>query len=218
MKLDGAAVSLFSGSGTLKGFKLGNPAGFKSEAAILVGQIDLGVAPMSVFGDKVHVKHVRVNSPDITFEATGVNVLANNLSKILENVQGVAAATDTNAPAKSTPGPAQSGPGRKLQVDEFLLSGAKVRVTSTALGGKTALVTIPDIRFANLGTGPEGITAAELTKKVLDELVPKVIAAAQGALGDLTKGATDLIKNAQENPGQAVDKATKSVTDLLKKK
>lgn len=218
MKLEGVSLSAFSGSGELKGFVMGNPEGFKAESAMKVGQVQVGVKPLSVFGDKIHVTHVRVIAPEITFEATGLNVRANNLSKILENVQAVAGGTATTEPkpeAKSEP--AESGPSKKLQVDDFLLSNARVQITSTSLGGKTANVTIPDIHLTNLGTGPDGITAAELTKKILDELVPAIITAAQKALGDLGKGATELLKGTGENTGDAVNKATKTVTDFFKK-
>jgi hypothetical protein len=185
-----------------------------------VGHVKIGVAPLSVLGDKIHVKKVHVLEPEITFEATGLNVRANNLSKILENVQAVAGATSSTPESKpeSKPAPAESGPAKKLQVDDFLLSGAKVKVTSTSMGGKTVNVVIPDIHFTNLGSGPEGISAAELTQKVLNELVPAIITAAQKSLGDLGKGATDLMKGTGENASEAVDKATKSVTDLFKKK
>ncbi len=211
--LDGVGLSLLSGSGEIKGFTLGNPEGFKAPSAMAVGQVKIGVEPMSVFGDKVHVKQIHVVEPQITFEATGLNVSANNLSKILENVQSVAGGSGSSGGTK--PAPANTGASKKLQVDDFLLSNAKVKVTSTALGGKTFDVTIPDIHFTNLGTGPEGITASELTKKVMDELVPAVTAAATKSLGDLTKGATDILKGGAND---AVGKATKSVTDLFKKK
>jgi uncharacterized protein involved in outer membrane biogenesis len=216
MKLAGVGLSVFSGSGELKGFVLGNPEGFnKAASAMTVGHIKVGVAPMSVLGDKVHVKRIHVIEPEIFFEATGFNVRANNLSKILENVQGVAGTTGSTPAEK--PAPAEPAASKKLQVDDFLLSNAKVKVTSTSLAGKAVTVGIPDIHFTNLGTGPDGITAAELTKKVLDELVPTVIAAAQNALGDLSKGATELLKGTGENASNAVNKATKSVTDLFKK-
>ncbi len=213
--LDGVSLSILSGAGEIKGFTLGNPEGFKALSAMAVSQVKIGVAPMSVFGDKVQVKQIHVVSPEITFEATGLNVRANNLSKILENVQSVAGGASGGTKPDGKPATSEAGPGKKLQVDDFLLSNAKVKVTSTSLGGKTFDVTIPDIHFTNLGTGPEGITAAELTKKVMDELVPAVINAASKSLGDLTKGATDLLKG---NADDAVGKATKTVTDLFKKK
>ena len=214
LKLAGVSLSIFSGSGSLKGFVLGNPEGFKTESAIRVNRVEVGVKPGSIMADKVHVTHVRMIGPEITCEVNGINVRANNLSKILENVQGVAGPAE--ATAKTEPKP--TGPARKLQVDDFLLSAAKVTVTTSSFGGKSASVTIPDIHFTNLGTGPDGITAAELTKKVLDEVVPAVITAAQSAIGDLSKGATELMKGVKENPTGAVDKVTKGVGDLLKKK
>ena len=218
MKLDGVSLSILSGSGELKGFTLGNPEGFKAPSAMAVAHVKIAVAPMSVLGDKVHVKQVHVIDPEITFEATGFNVRANNLSKILENVQAVAGGGDTGTKPETKPAPADSGASKKLQVDDFLLSNAKVKVTSISLGGKTVNVTIPDIHFTNLGSGPDGITAAELTKKVMNELVPAIITAATKALGDLSKGATDLLKGTGDNASDVGGKTTKSVTDLFKKK
>ena len=45
VKLDGASLSVLSGSGTLKGFVLGNPEGYKGDFAIKVGVVDVGVKP-----------------------------------------------------------------------------------------------------------------------------------------------------------------------------
>src|SRR5689334_5830736 len=103
MKLAGVSLSVLSGSGELKGFTLGNPEGFKAPSAMTVSHVKIGVAPMSVLSDKVHVKQVHVIEPQITFEATGLNIRANNLSKILENVQAVA-----GGDAAAKPAPAES--------------------------------------------------------------------------------------------------------------
>ena len=210
LKLDAVSLSILSGSGSVKGFSLGNPEGFKSESAIRVNQVEIGMKPMSVFSDKVHVQHVRMIGPEITFEVAGINVRANNLNKILENVQAAA------GPAKTEPEPA--GPATKLQVDDFLLSGAKVRITSTSWTGQAADVTIPDIHFTDLGTGPEGITAAELTRRVLNEVVEKAIVAAQSSLGDPGKGATGLLNASPQYSTGAVNKAAQGITTLLKKR
>src|SRR5262245_18686030 len=64
IKLDGATLSLLSGSGKLKGLFVGNPQGFKTPSAIKVGSVSVGVAPGSVLSDKVHVKEVRVEAPE----------------------------------------------------------------------------------------------------------------------------------------------------------
>ena len=217
MKLGSATLSVLSGSGTLKGFLLGNPEGFKTAQAISVGLTSVGVKPMSVFGDKVHVTHVRVEAPEITFEVQGFNVSANNLSKILDNV--TATAGDTSAkPADSKPAAKSEGASKKLQVDEFLIAGAKLNVSSSMLGGQQVTVVLPEIRLTNLGQGPDGITAAELTKRVLNDVVAAAIPAAEKALKDAAKGVTDTFKDLTKGGTNSLDKVTKGVGDLFKKK
>jgi len=212
MKLDSANVSILSGSGSLKGFLLGNPQGYTTPQAIKVGKVELGVKPGSVFSDKVHVTHIRVESPDITLETQGVNFMANNLNSILANVQ--AAAGDSGKTKEQSK---ESGASKKLQVDEFLITGAKVNISSTLLGGKPASVTLPEIRLQNLGSGPDGVTAAELTDIVMQKLVPAVLAASQQAIGDISKQASELIKDATGGGTNILDKA-KGIGDLFKKK
>jgi hypothetical protein len=208
MKLEGVSLSILSGSGALKGFVLGNPEGYKSPSAIKAGEVTLGVKPGSVMSDKIQVTHIKVIAPEITFE--GNLGTKNNLSKILENVEAATGGTGTNAPS-----PAGSGASQKLQVDDFLISGAKVNISMTILAGKTYTVTIPDIHFSNLGTGPDGITAAELTRRILNEVTALTLKAVDKNMSDITKGASDALSKEATN---ALDKATKSVGDLFKKK
>ena len=218
MKLDKVSISILSGSGALHGFTLGNPEGYKTPSAIQFGEASVGVRPGSVLSDKIHVTHVKVLGPEITFE--GSLGTKNNLGKIMENVEattgGGAEPKTADKPASE---PAGSGASQKLQVDDFLISGAKVNVSMTMLGGKALSVTIPDIHFTNLGSGPEGITAGELTKKVLSRVNAETLKAVEKAVSDLGKQATDLLKGAtSEETTKALDKATKGVGDLFKKK
>jgi uncharacterized protein involved in outer membrane biogenesis len=205
VKLKDVDLSPFSGSGKLEGLLVGNPPGFKTPAAIQVGTVFMHVEPRSLMGDKVIVRSLRMESPEITFEG---DFKGNNLSKILENVQG----TEEKAPATKEEEKAKT---RKLQVDEFLLTGAKVHVNSPLLAGKTATVSIPEIRLANLGQGPDGITPAELTKRVLTALIDGTLKSVGSNLGEMTKGITGGLKNASTN---AIEGATKKIGDLFKKK
>ena len=217
MKLDSATLSALSGSGTLKGFVLGNPEGFKTAQAVKVGSTSVGVKPMSVFSDKVHVTHVRVEAPEITLEVQGLNVSANNLSKILDNVTATSAGT-SDKPADPKPATKSEGAAKKLQVDEFLLVGARLNVSSTMLGGRQVTVILPEIRLTNLGQGPDGITAAELTKRVLNDVVAASIPAAEKALKDAAKGVTGAFNDLTKGGTNSLDKVTKGVGDLFKKK
>src|SRR5262249_26849364 len=107
VKLDGANISILSGAGSLKGFFLGNPEGYKTPSAFKVGEVGLEVGPRSVLSDKVHDNYVLIRGAEITFEGTlGTK---NNLNKILENVQSVSGGgeqqTSTQPPAKTEPPP-----------------------------------------------------------------------------------------------------------------
>ena len=205
VKVKDVDLSPFSGSGKIQGLLVGNPPGYKTPAAVQVGSVFLHVEPRSLLGDKVIVRSLRMEAPEITFEG---DLKGNNLSKILENVQGT---EEKPAATKEE----QKATTRKLQVNEFRLTGAKVHVNSPLLAGKTATVPIPEIRLENLGQGPEGITPAELTKSVLKEVIEGTVKGIGGTLGDLTKDVTGGLKGASTN---LIEGTTKRLGDLLKKK
>ena len=203
VKLDSATVSLFSGSGTLKGFVLGNPEGFKSTEAIKVGTVALSVVPKSVFSDKVIIHSIRVEAPEISYE---LSLKGSNLGKILDNVNsGANQPAGETKPAGQPTDKKSSGAGKKLQIDEFVITGARVHFGATGLG--SAPVIIPEIRLSNLGQGPDGITPAELTQLVISALKDAVAKAAAENPGKLGGAATDALKKGASDLG-----------DLFKKK
>lgn len=203
VKLSSASLSILSGSGKIKGLVVGNPPEFKTPNSISVGSASLAVEPKSIFSDKIIVKSVIVEAPEITYEQS---LSGNNLSKIKANVASTTGGNEA-APAKpKEPGPAKENkPSKKLQVNEFVITGGKVHVSVTGLGGQTATMPLPEIRLQNLGTGPEGITPTELTTQVLQAVLDG--AAKQGAVAaeDLAKNAVNLGKNA----------ATQTATNVL---
>ena len=210
VKLDGVSLSILSGSGTLKGLVIGNPQGYKTPSAVSVGKTSVAVQPGSVLSDKIVVKSIRIEEPQITFE---LGPGGNNLKQIQENV---AAATTS---ADSAPKEKDSKPAKKLQVDDIVITGGKITVGVAALGGKVSTVPLPEIHFTNLGTGPEGITPAELAKKILGEITAESVKAAANAVADLGKEAVGTAtKAATETLDKAAKEATKGLGDLFKKK
>ena len=207
VKLDAVSLSILSGSGKVKGLVIGNPEGFKSAEAIKVGKAGVALSPGSLLSDKIVVRSISVEEPEITFEGS---LHGNNLSKLLANVDSASGGGD-----KSTSD--QQKASKKLQVDDFVIKGARVHVSLTELGGKGATVPIPEIHLTNLGTGPEGITPAELTKKVLQAVVSETEKAASTVLTDFGKGALNLTKEVGTNASGTVQKATKSIGGLFKK-
>jgi uncharacterized protein involved in outer membrane biogenesis len=210
VKLAGVSLSLLSGSGKIKGLVVGNPQGYKTPSAIQVGSASLAVQPGSIFSDKVVIHSVDVQAPEITFET---DLKGNNLSKIMANVD------ETTGGDKSKPSdPAQKKAAKKLQVDDFRITGGKIHVSVTALGGQSVTVPLPEIHLTSLGQGPDGITAAELTKLVLQSIEKESVKAAGSAVTDLTKQSANLIKSLDTNTTGAVESVTKGIGGFFKKK
>ena len=193
-------VGILTGSGGVTDLVLGNPDEYKAKApnAISVGKAYVSVAPFSVLSDKIVVKSVEVRSPEITFEGNPFG--ANNLTKIMDNVNAFIGGStpktaDTNAPAKT----GAAKPAKKLEVDDFLITGAKVHFNGATLP-------LPDIHFSDLGKGPEGITAGDLVKKVLGEITTATVKAVVASVGDAGKAI-----------GGEASKLGKSIGGLFKK-
>ena len=179
LTVDSVSVSILTGSGGVNGLVLGNPEGFKSTNAISVGKAAVSVAPFSVLGDKIVIKSVEVREPEINFDGNPLG--ANNLQKIMDNVTAFTGGpqdktADTNAPAQ----PGAPKPAKKLQVDDFLIVGAKVHFNGVTLP-------LPDIHLSNLGQGPDGITPAALIKEVLGQVTTATLKAVVTSGGDATK-------------------------------
>jgi hypothetical protein len=207
VKLDSASLSILSGAGKIRGLVVGNPERFRTRCAIQVGSASLAVQPGSIFSEKVIIRSVNVQGPEITLEAS---LHGSNLRKILENLSASSGA-DRQPAAKG------DKPGKKLQVDEFIIAGGRVHVSFVGLAGKTADLPLPDIHLKDLGTGPEGITAAELANKVLTAVLDKSIEASTGAVADLGRQAAELTKNIGNSAADAAGKATKGIGGLFKK-
>jgi uncharacterized protein involved in outer membrane biogenesis len=188
--LDAVDLSLLTGSAKVRGLIVGNPEGYKTTNAISVGTIRVGVDPFSVLSDKIVVRSLHVETPEITFEG---GLGGNNLSKILDNVNATAQSggpVSTNA----TPTNTKPKPAKKIEVDDLLISGAKVHVVLTKLGGKEMSLTLPDIHLTDLGKSGDGLTATDLTRRVLQEIVTATVKAVAGNSANLGKGAEKLIQ------------------------
>jgi uncharacterized protein involved in outer membrane biogenesis len=210
VKLDSAIISVFGGSGELKGFVLGNPEGFKSSEAIKVGTMSLSISPMSILGDKVVIHSIKVLGPEITYET---DLKGSNLGRILDNMGGDKPAVEkppgeTKPSGDTKPSSGAKGAQKKMQVDEFIIAGAKVHATAPVVGSYT--VTVPEIKLTNLGQGSDGITATELSTRVMRAVLD---ASAKAAAEGLSKG-----KGVEDLKAGATDTLKKGVGDFLKKK
>ena len=209
IKLDSVNLSVVSGSGSIKGLVVGNPEGFQTPSAISVGSATLALKPSSLLSDKIVIKSIKVEAPEITYETT---LKTSNLDKILANVQEATGGGGKEPAKPAEPAqPKEGKPSKKLQVDEFIIAGGKINVSVRGMGGSAVSVPLPDIHLTDLGTGPEGITPAELTERVLAAIQKNAVEAAAGA------ASSSVVKAAEDAGSNAVQKVTKGIGGLFKK-
>ena len=215
VKLDGVSLSLLSGGGSIKGLLVGNPQGYKTPSAIRVDRASLSVQPSSLLSDKIVIRSINVQAPEITFEG---DLNGNNISQILKNVEAATGGGGDTPATKPEPAPA-SGASKKLQVDDFVIAGGTIKLSTRLLAGRAVTVPLPGIHLTGLGTGPDGITAGDLTRRVLREVNKETLVAVKDALAKIGKEAANVIGEAgKEALGTGADSAVKGVTDLFKKK
>src|SRR5665213_1824961 len=78
--------------------------------------------------------------------------------------------------------------GVTIKLDEMhigLLTGAKVHVSLTMLGGKEMTLTLPEIHLTNLGRGGDGLTATDLTRAVFQSITSATIKAVADAAANV---------------------------------
>ena len=211
--VDAVHLSLLTGSAKIQGLVVGNPDGYKTPQAISVGVAAVELNPLSALSDKIVVRSIEVRNPEITFEGNPFS--GNNLTKIRDNVS--AATATGQQPATNQTAQTAGKPGKKLEVDNFLITGAKVHVSLTGMGGKETTLPLPDIHLTNMGTGADGITATDLTRRVLDALTTATVKAVANAASDIGKGALNLGQGAGKNAGESVNKITKGLGGLFNK-
>ncbi|MCD6050183.1 MAG: uncharacterized protein K0Q55_1586 [Verrucomicrobia bacterium] len=209
VRLDGIAIMPLSGGGAVNDLVIGMPEGYKSEYSIKVHKASLSISPGSLLKDKIVVKSVNVEGPEIILEG---GLTANNLTQILKNVDEFTGSAENKKAEEEAP-----GAPKKLQVDEFVVKNAKVTVIFPMLG-KPLSVTVPEIRMTGLGAGPDGITPAEMTKQVLQEVIKQTTVIVAKSVGDVGKFATDAVKDVGGTVGETGKKATEGLKGLFNKK
>jgi uncharacterized protein involved in outer membrane biogenesis len=214
VKLDGVHISILSGSSSIKGLVVGNPDPYKTPHSISVGTIAVSLKPGSLLSDKLIIKSITVEAPEITFEG---GFGGNNLSKILANLNEATSGSGGTNIAGATPKEEKKA-NKKLEVDDFTITGAKLTANITDLGGKSLTIPLPTIHLSNLGTGPDGITVTELTKKIISEIENASVKAVSSSAGDIGKVAESLGKGLGKNAGGALTNVTQGIGNLFKKK
>ncbi len=199
VELASAQLSPLSGSGTLTGLTVGNPAGWSDGRAFYLGKVQVDVEPMSVFGDHVVINEIVIDAPEFNYET---KIFSSNIKDLLKNIEEF-----TGSGQAVT---AKSGHPVKFVVKKFRLTNGKATV---GLGANILTVTLPPISMDNLGAAEGGITADQLAGAIMKQVLGSIVSASAGALGQLGSASGSMtveqLKEAAKNAGDTIKKMFK---------
>jgi uncharacterized protein involved in outer membrane biogenesis len=215
-RLGSASILPFIGSGSLKKLHIGNPEGYKTPYAIQIDAVKIGVDLPSLKEETITIDYVTVEAPDIYLEGgfTGRNnltAIANNFKTPPAKTTATArptGAANTDEQAEPTNSKATKEESKKVLVKKLLITGAKVRwVSNTTLGQEVSLP-LPDISLTDIGEKSHGVTMAELTQRVMNEVL-------KAASSVSTKDAGKAVELLKTTGSKNLDKATGGLKGLL---
>lgn len=187
--LDGATISPLTGSGTLRGLVVGNPAGWSDGNICSLGKIHVSIAPMSLLGDHIYINEISIEAPEFNYET---KIIASNVGDLLKNIEAAMGGGKNAAPAATTTG----GKPIKIAVKKFRLEGGKVRLGAAGTG---ITLPMPPIELNDLGTQEGGITPDQLAFAVMKSVTSSIVSATVKAAGQIgTTGGAATVEGAKK--------------------
>ncbi len=145
--IEKAYVRPFFGIVDLGNLVVGPPTEFKANV-FEMKDFRLILDPKSVFTDTLIIKEIAIINPLITYELSGMR---SNISAIMEKLK-----SEEEKAAKDS-----ETSGKKVIIESFIFSGAKIRIATTATGGKGLVIPMPDILLRDIGKQNGGVTALD---------------------------------------------------------
>lgn len=211
---------LTDGSAALRGLTVGNPAGFKSDAAFKLGEISIMVEPATVTKDVIVVKEVVISKPQIMYE---FGPQGSNIGRIQKNVQqrsGGSSEGESEPSGEGTP---------KIVIEDLYVRDGTIDVNVDLLQGKQVGTALPTIHLQDIGKqGGKNVGAspAEIAQTVIaaiSQYATKAIGkldvgAVKDALNkELAAGAADAGKALGQKGGDALKQGAGAAQEGLKK-
>lgn len=215
--LDSVDISPTSGEASLKGFQMGNPAGFNTKNAMRVDLVSAKVDVGSIMKDVIVIKEVVIGAPQITYEIDAKG--GSNFGAIQHNVQAFGKSMGAGQGQAAKPAPKDGG-GKKVIIENLYVRNGRVGVSAAFLGGKEMSAPLPTIHLANIGKDKGGATPEEVAETLLtsisqsaakavsslgvDKMMKQGVEDAKKMLQSGNDGATNAIEGGAKGVGEAV--------------
>lgn len=174
VRVDKVKITLSDGAAAIDGLSIGNPGGFESRHAFVLGAIETRIDINSLTKGPITIDKVIVRKPQVFYEMNKDR--KSNLNELYKNI----AASTGSSSGGGAKQPAAKSDEPKLIIRQFLLSGATLEATVAPLNGKKYMLKLPTIDLRNLG-GKNGATPSEISRQVLDTITQRALAAVKQA-------------------------------------
>ena len=170
------------GAGSISGLEVGNPAGYKSARALVLGEMRLAIDYSTLASNVIRVKEITLQGPVITYEA---GAGGDNLTAIQKRI-------DAEVAKLAGPGSPDRASGRKFIVDHIYVRDASVRF------GDTLALSMPDVHLRDVGKKSNGASAGEVVRAVWGSIAGGATGVASRAAGAVRDSAKSVLDGARE--------------------
>ena len=213
VKLASFNLNPFTGKGTIKGFFIGNPEGFKTKSSFELGEVRVDLDLMSLLSDTIVIEEIYINAPKVTYEMG----MPSNIGQIQKNVEEFSGPpTEDEEPEPETE-EEEAGPGKKILIKHFLMENGKVSLSATLLQGQAVTVPLPKIEKHNIGGGDDGKSIGEVSKELFTSIGGKVTEVAKKGFDDAQRLITEGVGAVGREAGKAGKGAVEAGKEAGKK-
>lgn len=181
--LEKADISLLSGKISLKGFKIGNPAGFVGPNAFELGEISVKFEPKSLFTSKIIINEIKIDGTKIDAELARTGNV--NLMILNDNIQEYLG----NPTPKASADLKKTEPKKEDKKSTKAVVVKDLRITNSSLDfaimTQKMKVKLPDIHQKNIG---------EKKKETLPDLVADIFSTlSASSMTEMAKAGRDSV-------------------------
>ena len=196
-------ISFSSGSGELRGFTVGNPKGYKTDYAFQMDSLKIDLDVGSVTSDKIHIKNVIIDSPNIIFEG---GFGKSNLSQLQANAEAFTSGDNKQQETET------DSQGKKIQIDYVKIQNASISASMGILQGKKLTIPLPTLELRDIGKKKEA-NISDALGEILGAVNKAVIPAVKSGVTSFGKG----IQKSQEAVKEKAQKGLGKIKGLFGK-
>ncbi|MFA6291640.1 MAG: AsmA family protein [Victivallales bacterium] len=180
VKMESFSFSAVTGKVKIKNFVIGNPDGFKTEHAFMLGSLAIDIEMGTLLSKKIVIDEIRIEGTQIVYEQ---GLTTSNLGELRSNIDKFVKKDKKEEKAEAQQ---KTGGGKKIQINNFYFNNASVSLSAVLLQGQKATMPIPDIHLKDMGKEEKGASIGE----VADEIFTAIYA----SIGKVAGSGTEVLK------------------------